>query len=235
MTENGFIILYRKFTSWEWYKNPIVKQVFLHLLLTVNFKDRPFEGKIIKRGSRIASYASLASELGLSVQNVRTAVKHLISTSEITIKPTSKYTVFTVTNYNIYQDEQQANQQTTNNQLTNDQQTTNNIRTRINKDNKENKDIERGKPPQHKYGEYKHVLLSDDQYSSLIKDFSEAKVKDYIRRVDEYCEQHGKSYKNYALTVRNWIRRDHKENGNNGNHTESKGNSFAELFSGDDI
>lgn len=90
-------------------------------------------------------------------------------------------------------------------------------------------------PTCHKYGEYKHVLLSDDQYSSLIKDFGEDKVKDYIRRVDEYCEQHGKSYKNYTLTIRNWIRRNREKNGNNENHAESKGNSFAELFSGDDI
>lgn len=90
-------------------------------------------------------------------------------------------------------------------------------------------------PTRHKYGEYKHVSLSDDQYSSLVKDFGEVKVKDYIRRVDEYCEQHGKDYKNYALTVRNWIRRDNKQNGNNRNYAESKGNSFADMFAGDDI
>lgn len=91
------------------------------------------------------------------------------------------------------------------------------------------------KPAFHKYGEYKHVKLTDEQYSKLIADFSEAIIQDYIKRVDEYCQQYGKSYKDYNLTIRNWIRRDGEKNGNNGSHAESKGNSFAELFSKDDI
>lgn len=61
-------------------------------------------------------------------------------------------------------------------------------------------------PAIHKYGEYKHVRLTDEQYSRLTADFGETKIADYIRRVDEYCQQHGKSYKDYNLTIRNWIR-----------------------------
>ncbi len=66
------------------------------------------------------------------------------------------------------------------------------------------------KPTRHKYGEYNHVLLTDEQYTKLIADFSEQIVKDYIRRVDEYCQQYGKSYNDYNLTIRNWLRRDGK-------------------------
>ncbi len=60
----------------------------------------------------------------------------------------------------------------------------------------------------HKYGEYKHVLLTDEQHSKLVEDFGESRIKDYIKRVDEYCEQYGKSYKNYSLTIRNWLNKD---------------------------
>ena len=66
------------------------------------------------------------------------------------------------------------------------------------------------KPTRHKYGEYNHVLLTDEQYTKLIADFSEQIVRDYIRRVDEYCQQYGKSYNDYNLTIRNWLRRDGK-------------------------
>lgn len=69
---------------------------------------------------------------------------------------------------------------------------------------------QKSKPVRHKYGEYNHVLLTDEQYSKLIDDYSETTVKEYIRKVDEYCQQYGKSYNDYNLTIRNWIRRDGK-------------------------
>lgn len=56
----------------------------------------------------------------------------------------------------------------------------------------------------HKYGEYNHVLLSDDEYNRLIRDYGEKAVKDGIKNVDEYCQQYGKSYKDYNLTLRKW-------------------------------
>lgn len=59
------------------------------------------------------------------------------------------------------------------------------------------------KPKRHKYGEYNHVLLTDDEYSRLISDYGEDITKQYIKKVDEYCEQSGKTYKNYNLAIRN--------------------------------
>jgi hypothetical protein len=63
----------------------------------------------------------------------------------------------------------------------------------------------------HKYGEFKHVLLTDEQHEALVNDYGEQKLDEYIRKVDEYCEQTGKKYKNYLLTIRNWIRKDKPE------------------------
>lgn len=67
------------------------------------------------------------------------------------------------------------------------------------------------KPVRHKHGEYKHVLLTDEQYNKLLSDYGSEKLDAYIRKVDEYCEQTGKKYKNYLLTIRNWIRKDEPE------------------------
>lgn len=60
----------------------------------------------------------------------------------------------------------------------------------------------------HKYGEYGHVKLTDEQYSKLIANFGEQKTSEYIKRCDEYCQQYGKSYKDYNLTIRKWISKD---------------------------
>ena len=63
MTKNGFIVIHRKITDWEWYTDANTFKVFMHLLLTANFSDQKFKGMTIKRGQRVASYESLAKEM----------------------------------------------------------------------------------------------------------------------------------------------------------------------------
>ena len=65
---------------------------------------------MIPRGSFVSSYPKLASECDLTINELRTALKHLITTGEITVKPQPKYSVFTVNNYCQYQE---INSQTT--------------------------------------------------------------------------------------------------------------------------
>lgn len=59
----------------------------------------------------------------------------------------------------------------------------------------------------HKLGEFGHVLLSDEDEKKLDGQFP-GFWRDYITRVDEYCEQSGKRYRNYRLTISKWIGRD---------------------------
>lgn len=60
----------------------------------------------------------------------------------------------------------------------------------------------------HKHGEYKHILLTDEQYKKLEDDLGEERLKDYIKRVDEYVQIKGKTYKDYNLVIRQWFKRD---------------------------
>ena len=101
---SGYIKIDRKITEWEWYKNLNTKVVFFHCLLKANWKEGKFEGKIIKRGSFVTSIKKLSLELCLTEDEVRTAIKHLISTGEITKQTTNKYSVITVSIYELYQD-----------------------------------------------------------------------------------------------------------------------------------
>ena len=101
--EQGYIYLHRSLLDWEWYQDINTKTVFLHLLLTVNYQPKKWQGITIERGQRICTYEGLAEETGLSVQNVRTVINHLKLTSEITWKKKKKYSLVQVVNYDKYQ------------------------------------------------------------------------------------------------------------------------------------
>ena len=64
----------------------------------------------------------------------------------------------------------------------------------------------------HKYGEYKNVLLSDEDLAKLKTEFA-TDWQDRIENLSEYIAKTGKSYKSHLATIRSWARKD-KENGN---------------------
>lgn len=100
---NGFVAIDRKILKWEWYKDIKVFKLFTHLIFKSNFKENSWQGNIIKRGQLITGLFSLSNETGLSVKEVRTALKKLISTGEISVKATNKFSIITVENYEKYQ------------------------------------------------------------------------------------------------------------------------------------
>ncbi len=119
MSKQGWVALHRKFLEWEWYDDKNTKILFLHLLLKANHKDNRWQGVLVKRGQLISGRFKLSKEVGLSEQQTRTAINKLISTNEITKLSTTEYTIYTLTNYNRYQDiNQQDNQRATNEQPT---------------------------------------------------------------------------------------------------------------------
>lgn len=115
----GWVKVARKLLDWRWYKDANTARVFLHLLLSANVEDHDFQHVTIHRGQVATSYESLANALSLSVQNVRTAIAHLKSTGELTSKAYSKFQVFTIVSWDLYQCELTGkltgNQQATNN------------------------------------------------------------------------------------------------------------------------
>ena len=105
---NGYIKVHRKLVDWEWYDSYPEFKLFMHLLLTVNHSDSYWHGECIERGSRVTSLSSLSNETGLSIQQLRTAIRNLKSTNEITSISRSKNTLFIVLNYDKYHDSQHA-------------------------------------------------------------------------------------------------------------------------------
>lgn len=80
MYTEGFINLHRKILDWEWYDDINVFRVFTHLLLTVNWTPAKWHGIEILPGQRITSREILATETGLSVRQIRTALEKLKKT-----------------------------------------------------------------------------------------------------------------------------------------------------------
>ena len=102
----GWIKLHRKLLEWEWYSDTNAKVLFLHCLLRANIKDCNWKGMPIKRGQFFSSYASLSTELGLSIKEIRSASKKLEKTGELTLIGASNGTMITVCNYASYQHEE---------------------------------------------------------------------------------------------------------------------------------
>lgn len=65
----------------------------------------------------------------------------------------------------------------------------------------------KAKPTRHKYGEYKNVLLSDQELEKLKSEFPSDWQK-RIENVSEYCAASGKTYKNYLAVIRKWAKKD---------------------------
>lgn len=126
---SGFIKIHRKLLKWGWYSDPNTFRVFMHLLLAASYEENEFRGHKILPGQAVIGRKQLARDLGISEQSVRTALEHLKSTNEITIKATNKFTVVTIENWGKYQvQECETNQQINqrpNQRATNEQPTTN--------------------------------------------------------------------------------------------------------------
>ena len=140
----NFIKIDRKILKWEWWSDINTFRLFFYMLVSAYWKDGNYKGVEIKRGSFPSSISELSRETNLSAMEIRTALKHLQSTGEVTTnqqatnkqdntnltsnltsKKTNKFTVFTLVNYNLYQsDNKQDNTNLTSN-LTENQQTDN--------------------------------------------------------------------------------------------------------------
>lgn len=114
---NGnYIKINRSMLDWEWYTDINTTRLFIHMILRANWKDGKFRGTTVPRGSLISSFRKLADETSLTEREVRTAISHLEETGEVTHEGHSKYSVFTVVNYDKYQfkDTQEDKQESSN-------------------------------------------------------------------------------------------------------------------------
>ena len=123
---SGFVKLHRKIMDWRWYKDSVVKSVFIHCLIKAAFKAGEWQNRSIGCGQFITSYSRMANELGISVQQLRTALKKLEETGEITREATKQNTLISIVKWDFYQNREVSVNKRVNTQSTNYQQHRNN-------------------------------------------------------------------------------------------------------------
>ena len=224
-SNSGFIKLHRNILNWEWYDDINTARLFIHLLLTVNYRDQTWHGIEIKRGSRVTSYRTLSEETKLSVQEIRTSLNHLISTQCVTRSAASKFTVISVLNYDYYQESTRfltRSQQDANKVLTSSQQQIKNNKNIKNKKNIRSEGEASPKSPSspNTYGRYKNVLLSHEEMEQLQGEFPDWEQR--VERLSEYMAQSGRTYQNHLATIRAWARQDREEQAQKAEAEKSK-------------
>jgi len=124
---SGWIQLHRKLLDNPIFKNHKLLQTFLYCLLRASHKEHDILiGEAIvrlKKGQLATGRKAISAATGLTEQNIRTSLSKLETLSILTINPTTKYSIISISNWESYQ---QTNQQVTNNQPTSNQQVTTN-------------------------------------------------------------------------------------------------------------
>jgi hypothetical protein len=187
----GFVKLHRRIFDWEWYTDNNVKSVFLHCLLKANHTQKNWRGIVIERGSFITSYEKLAFELNLSVQQVRTAIKKLKSTNEITYQSTSQYSIIAINNYNQYQDDNKQNSKRT----TRSPQADNKRVTTTKNDKNENND--KNEKEYIKLSNIEFTNFTQKDFDTLKENHGTDKLLKAVEVFDEWLGKQGKTAKQY--------------------------------------
>jgi hypothetical protein len=200
----GWIKIHRKLLDWEWYQDNNTKIVFIHCLLRANHKDKKWRGILIKNGQFITSIAGLKKELGLGVQQIRTALNKLKLTNEITRSTTSTYTIITICNWQDYQQDNKLN----NKRVTNEKQTSNKrVTTNKNiKNDKNEKNID------NKYNtltslQEKDFLEIAEKYQVPLS-FVMSKYDDVLIWAEQPWNKSKIKGRNWRLTLMAWVKKD---------------------------
>lgn len=225
MLGNGYVKLYRSLLKWEWYDDVNTKVVFLHLLLTVSIENSRWHGTVIRRGSRVSSYAVLAKETGLSVKQVRTAIAHLEETGEVARTKHPKYTVFAINNYDAFQS--RASKTASKGQAEGKVRASNGQQYKKVKEDKEDKES----------------FLSSSSSSSLPSPSGnpeEEEIKAYAEEIGAMCNVHlfwqtmqengwthqGEPIRNWKAVFRAWEKKDRQQRGTDEKKTDPVYNTF---------
>lgn len=105
----GYVKNWRKIESAPWYKMPIVSHLAQHLIRHANYKPTKYvfnkQEIIIDTGQYLTGLVKLKEETGLTIQNIRTALRILENSGFLTNTVTNKFRVLNICKYELYQSE----------------------------------------------------------------------------------------------------------------------------------
>jgi hypothetical protein len=225
----GYISLYRRLEEHWIFKNPTYLKIWIHFLFSASYREHTqlvgSQLVNLERGQFVFGRISCANNLGVSEQVLRTFIQLLIKDKIITIKPTNKFSVITIINYDTYQmcldeNNQQINQQATSSQpAVNQQATTNNKDNNENKGN--NKDILNDNLPQNNgstanavspisWSEEKGFInLTETRINAYIDSFQLINVRAELKQIHSWLVSNPKSRpkSDYGRFIHAWLKK----------------------------
>ena len=191
----GWIKVERSILETDWYKDLATRVLWLHLQLTLGFTDTD---------ELVTTLSALSKETGLSVQQVRSALRKMQNNKQITSRTTNKNTRISLY-LSVLSDDLES---CATNKITNKQHTGKKEEKERSKEKEERNSKEKEKIyKKEKFGLYGNVELSPIQQEKLQQEFPND-YQERIQRVDDYCQSYGKKYKDYLAVIRTWARRD---------------------------
>ena len=212
---SGWITLHRKIQKSSWYGNPDYVALFVHMLLRANHKPKNvvMGNQIIalERGQFIAGRKVLAAETGIQESKVTRIISVFKTEQQIEQESYSRFSVFTVLNYDTHQNiEQQSEQQVNSKRTASEQQvnTNNNV-------NNVNNVIK-------KSARFTKPTLQELQDYCVQKNLS-VDCNNFINHYESNGWKVGRnSMKSWQAALSQWSSRDNKQLQHN--KTQSKGN-----------
>jgi len=127
--KNGWIALHRKIYTSTDFKNQMEVAVFMYLLSMASYQPTKVVYRkktiILKRGDVSIAYRDLAKKFDTTVNKIRTIIKNLKSSKNITQTLHKRLSVFSIVKYSKYQDlPTEPKQETTHRTTTNTTNTT---------------------------------------------------------------------------------------------------------------
>jgi hypothetical protein len=126
----GYVKLWRKTLDSGLIKNHNVWIFWTWCLLKANHRHEKtqvvgYQEVTLNPGEFVFGRKAASIETGLSEQTIRTCINFLKNSKNLTIKPTNKFSIISITNWDTYQQTEEQNNQQSNTQLTSSQPTTN--------------------------------------------------------------------------------------------------------------
>lgn len=175
---------------------PEQKTILITLMMLANHQGREWEwkGERYKAdpGQLVTSLESIAKKCGkgITIQNVRTALKRFEKYEFLTNESTNKNRLITIVNWGFYQgyEEELTSKLTGSQQATNKQLTT-------------NKNVKNDK--KNIYAEY--VTMTEKEFNKLIEKYGEEPTKKMIEVLDNYKGSKGATYRSDYRAILNWV------------------------------
>ena len=201
----GYIKLYRKILD-----NPIVCKdmehfiVWIYLLLNATHKEHDVvfkkERVTLKVGQLLTGRKTIGQKFNIDENKVQRILKYFENQHQIEQQMSNKNRLITIINWEEYQLErhQMEQQVNTNKNEKNIKNDKNNIPA-----SKDKSSPAFAKASKHEYGEYKNVLLKDEELQRLKGEYQN--WEELITYLDEYIEMKGYKAKSHYLCIKKWV------------------------------